>query len=81
MVVLRYKATTSSSFTWQVSGGGSTETLAYTEPSTQYFSYNEQADYTPVYVKLDSNTAKNRKANAEEARRAVRNTLFGVWKS
>ena len=32
-------------------------------------------------AKLYLHIIKNRKANAEEARRAVRNTLFGVWES
>lgn len=68
MVVLRYAGTTNVSFNWNASnGGGGTPQTVYSQPSPQYFTYNELENYTSIYVKLDDVTAKNRKSNAELA--------------
>lgn len=64
MVILRYVGENSSDFIWRCHDNGN-ELMAYSEPTTQYFTYNEQADYTPVYVVLEGNTAKSQIKNAE----------------
>lgn len=66
-VSLTYKGTSNKNFVWHTQGGGSTESMAYTEPSVSNFSYTEQSDYTPIYVQLDAETKGNAKSNAELA--------------
>ena len=48
-VVLHYVGNVDKNFTWKL---GSIDPLSYSHPVTQYFSFEEQIDYTPIYIEL-----------------------------
>jgi hypothetical protein len=67
MVVLHYVGSEIGTFQWRVRDGGGSQTLAFTEPKPQNFSYNETADYISVYVKLNEELKGRKSPNAELA--------------
>ncbi len=67
MVVLNYIGPETGAFQWRVRSSGGSQTMAYTEPKPQNFTYNETADYISVYVKLNEDLKGRKNSNAELA--------------
>ncbi len=64
-VVLKYVGTSAINFTWQTLSFF--PSFSYSEQTPQYFTYEEQADYTPIYVQLNPNNSKSNINGAELA--------------
>ena len=65
-VSLRYVGTSAINFTWTVPDTIN-NSPAYQEAAVQHFNYAEQADYTPFFVKVDSDKSITKNAQAELA--------------
>ena len=74
-VILTYAGTEDRNFVLHTSDEGGI-IQAYSEPEPQYFSFTEQEDYTPVYVKIDESML-SKSSNAELAL-YINNICYGA---
>ncbi len=65
-VSIRYTGTRDKDFNWYTSSD-TTSTMPYSEPYPEYYSFNEKADYIPLFVVLDTAMKKKCKSNSEIA--------------